>query len=224
MYRDLIVYDFETTNKNPHKCQATQLAGLAIDPRTFRLKGTFNSEIWAEMDDDKAIALGFDPTAEEALMKTRKTREMISAAPPLRGVWDKWCNFVNKHNWKGTSYFAPIRCGYNILQFDDIILNKMAKVLGPWDKDYHRNTLFNTAFKFDLMDNMWAWTEGDPSVKSISMDNLRIRMNLKSTMAHDALQDVKDTANIMIKMMKTHRAVYRNLDLEKAFADGLYIE
>lgn len=224
MYRDLIVYDFETTNKNPWKCQATQLAALAIDPRTFRLKGTFNSEIWAEMDDDKAIALGFDPTAEEALMKTRKTREMISAAPPLRGVWDKWCNFVNKHNWKGTSYFAPIRCGYNILQFDDIILNKMAKVLGPWDKDYHRNTLFNTAFKFDLMDNMWAWTEGDPSVKSISMDNLRIRMNLKSTMAHDALQDVKDTANIMIKMMKTHRAVYRNLDLEKAFADGLPIE
>jgi exonuclease I len=74
------------------------------------------------------------------------------------------------------------------------------------------------------MDNVWAWTEGDPSVKSISMDNLRIRMGLKSTMAHDALQDVKDTANIMIKFMKTHRAVYRNLDLEKAFAEGLYIE
>ncbi len=223
MYRDYVVYDFETTNKNPHKCQATQLAALALDPRTFRVKGSFNSEIWAEMDDEKAVALGFDPTAEEALIKTRKTREQISAAPPIRGVWDKFCNFVKKYNWKGTPFFAPIRCGYNIIQFDDIILNRIASVLGPYDNDYKRNTLFNSAFKFDLMDNVWAWTEGDPTVKSISMDNLRKRMLMKSDNAHDALQDVKDTANIMIKFMKTHRAVYRNLELEKAFADGLYV-
>ena len=52
------------------------------------------------------------------------------------------------------------------------------------------------------------------------MDNLRDRMGMSKDNAHDALQDVKDTANIMIKFMKTHRAVYRNLKIEKAFADG----
>ena len=53
---------------------------------------------------------------------------------------------------------------------------------------------------------------------------MRERMGLSSENAHDALQDVKDTANIMIKFMKTHRAVYRNLKIDKAFADGdLYV-
>lgn len=74
------------------------------------------------------------------------------------------------------------------------------------------------------MDNMFMWTEGDPSVKSISMDNLRERMGLSAENAHDALQDVKDTANIFIKMLKTHRAVYQNITLDKAFANGgLYV-
>lgn len=224
MYRDLVLFDFETTGLNAHKVQATQLAAIALDPRTFRVKGTFNSEIKCITDDALAVAAGFDPIAEQALIKTRKTREQLAAAPPIRAVWDKFCNFVNKYNWKGTPFTAPIPCGYNIMNYDTIILNRIAKSLGPWDDEYQRNKLFNSAFKIDVMDMLYLWTEGDPSVKSISMDNLRIRMNLKSTMAHDALQDVKDTANIMIKFMKTHRAVYRNLDLEKAFAEGLYIE
>ena len=71
-----------------------------------------------------------------------------------------------------------------------------------------------------MMDNYWMWTEGDPSIKSRSMDTIRDRMGMSKDNAHDALQDVKDTANLMIKFMKTHRAVYRNLKLEKAFADG----
>jgi exonuclease I len=64
------------------------------------------------------------------------------------------------------------------------------------------------------------WTEGDPTIKSISMDSMRERMGISKENAHDALQDVKDTANILIKFMKTHRTVYRNLKIEKAFADG----
>ena len=56
------------------------------------------------------------------------------------------------------------------------------------------------------------------------MDSLRDRMGLSKDNAHDALQDVKDTANIMIKFLKTHRAVYQNLKVEGAFANGdLYV-
>jgi exonuclease I len=75
------------------------------------------------------------------------------------------------------------------------------------------------------MDNVFAWTEGDPNVRSISMDSLRQRMGLSQENAHDALQDVKDSANIFIKLMKTHRAVYQNMNFDKAFADGnLYVK
>ena len=75
------------------------------------------------------------------------------------------------------------------------------------------------------MDNIFACTESDPSVKSISMDALRDRMGLSKENAHDALQDVKDSANIFIKLMKTHRAVYQNMNFDKAFANGeLYVK
>ena len=105
-----------------------------------------------------------------------------------------------------------------------IIVDRLCKAYGPYDKERQQQKLFNKIYKVDMMDNMFMWTEGDPSIKSISMDSLRDRMGLSKENAHDALQDVKDTANIMIKFMKTHRAVYRNLNIDKAFADGeLYV-
>lgn len=224
MKRDIVCYDFETGGRDPRTCQPTQIAAVAIDGRSLKPKGFFNSEIWAETDDEKAIAAGLGPIEEGALKVTGKTREEIAKAPKPKVVWAKFADFVNKYNWKGTQYFAPIPAGYNILGYDMIIVDRMCKLYGPWDEKKQKQKLFHQIYKIDMMDNMFMWTEGDPNVKSISMDNLRERMGLSSENAHDALQDVKDTANIMIKFMKTHRAVYRNLKIEKAFAEGVYIE
>jgi len=224
MNRDLIVFDWETGSRDAETCQVTQIAALALDPRNFRLKGTFNSEIWAFTNDDEARAEGLAPLEEDALRITRKTRENIAAAPKLKTVWPKFVQFVNKYNWKGTPFFAPIPAGYNINNFDLPIARRMCKKFGPWDKKDNKPTLFSSVYKIDVMDDMYLWTEADSNVKSISMKALRERFGMKSDDAHDALQDVKDTANIMIKLMKTRRIVYRNLDFEKAFADGLYIE
>ena len=222
--RDIIVFDFETGSRNPHKTQPTQLAALALDGRNFRLKGTFNSEIKPILNDEKAIEAGLDPIEDEALRITGKTRTELHKAPSLKSVWNKFTKFVDQHNWKGTQWFAPIPAGFNIVGFDMVIINRLCKQFGPYDEKANRQKLFNMIFKIDVMDNVFMWTEGDPSVKSISMDSLRERMGLSKDNAHDALQDVKDTANIMIKFMKTHRAVYQNLKIDKAFADGdLYV-
>ena len=223
-YRDYIVFDFETGSRNPRKTQPTQLAALALDGRNFKLKGSFNSEIRPVLDDEKAIEMGFDPLEDEALKITGKTREALAKAPMPKTVWKKFCNFVDQYNWKSTQFFAPIPAGFNIIGFDMIIVDRLCKAYGPYDKDRGQQKLLNKIYKVDMMDNMFMWTEGDPSIKSISMDSLRDRMGLSKENAHDALQDVKDTANIMIKFMKTHRAVYRNLKIDKAFADGeLYV-
>jgi DNA polymerase III epsilon subunit-like protein len=223
-YRDYIVFDFETGSRNPQKTQPTQIAALALDGRNFRLKGTFNSEIRPILDDDEAIAAGVDPLEEEALKITGKNRKALAKAPLPKTVWKKFENFVNQFNWKGTQFFAPIPAGFNIIGFDLIIANRMCEQYGSYDKERKQQKIFSKIYKVDMMDNMFMWTEGDPSIKSISMDSLRDRMGLSKENAHDALQDVKDTANIMIKFMKTHRAVYRNLKIDKAFADGeLYV-
>jgi DNA polymerase III epsilon subunit-like protein len=224
MHRDYICFDFETGGRDAHTCQPTQLAALALDGRNFRVKGEFNSEIWAETDDDKAIKAGLGPIEEGALKVTGKTREQISKAPKLKPVWKKFVNFVNKYNWKKTPFFAPVPAGFNILGYDMHIIRRICKELGPWDEKRQDQQLFSQIYKVDMMDNYYMWTEGDPTVKSRSMDAIRKRLGMSEENAHDALQDVKDTANIMIKFMKTHRAVYKNLKLDKAFADGeLYV-
>lgn len=222
--RDIIVFDFETGSRNPRKTQPTQLAAIALDGRNFKLKGTFNSEIKPIMNDEKAIEAGLDPVEDEALRITGKTRTQLHKAPSLKSVWSKFVKFVDQYNWKGTQWFAPIPAGFNIIGFDMVIINRLCEQYGPYDKERGQQKLFNKINKVDMMDNYYMWTEGDPSVKSRSMDAIRERMGMSTENAHDALQDVKDTANLMIKFMKTHRAVYQNLNIDKAFANGdLYV-
>lgn len=217
---DIIIFDFETGSRNPHRTQPTQLAALALDGRNLRLKGTFNSEIRPILDDQKAIEAGLDPLEEEALKITRKNRDTLAKAPLLKTVWKKFVAFVEQHNWQGTPFFSPIPAGFNIINFDMVIIDRLCREFGPYDEKSNRQKLFHQIYKVDLMDNLFMWTEGDPTIKSISMDSMRERMGISKENAHDALQDVKDTANILIKFMKTHRTVYRNLKIEKAFADG----
>jgi DNA polymerase III epsilon subunit-like protein len=218
--RDYIIFDFETGSRNPHRTQPTQIAAIALDGRTLQMKGQFNSEIKPIFDDEKAIAAGFDPIQDEALKITKKTREQLELAPSLKSVWNKFTKFVDQYNWKGEPFFNPIPVGFNILGFDMHIINRLCRDFGPWDKEREQQKLFSRVYKIDIMDNIFAWTESDPSVKSISMDSLRERMGLSLDNAHDALQDVKDEANIFIKLMKTHRAVYQNMNFDKAFANG----
>jgi DNA polymerase III epsilon subunit-like protein len=223
--RDYIIFDFETGSRNPHKTQPTQIAALAIDGRNLSVKGQFNSEIKPIFEDELAIAAGFDPIEDEALKITGKTREGLSTAPSLKSVWSKFTKFVDQYNWKGDSFYAPIPVGFNIIGFDLIIVNRLCREFGPWDKDKEHQKLFSKVYKVDIMDNVFLWTEGDPSVRSISMDSLRQRMGLSKENAHDALQDVKDEANIFIKLLKTHRSVYQNITFENAFANGgLYVK
>jgi DNA polymerase III epsilon subunit-like protein len=223
--RDYIVFDFETGSRNPHKTQPTQIAALALDGRNLAVKGSFNSEIKPILDDDKAIAAGVDPIEDGALKVTGKNREDLSKAPSLKSVWSKFTQFVDNYNWKKDAFYAPIPVGYNIIGFDMIIINRLCQQFGPWDDKRGEQKVFSKVRKVDLMDNIFMWTEGDPSIKSISMDSLRELMGLSKENAHDALQDVKDTANIFIKMLKTHRAVYQNIEFEKAFAKGnLYVK
>lgn len=221
---NIIVFDFETGGINPNTCQPTQLAAIALDPN-FKYLAEFNSEIWAETDDEKAIEKGLAPLEAGALKVTGKTREQIALAPKPKAVWTKFVAFVNKYNKGATGWTAPIPCGYNIINYDLPIINRLAKVFGPWDEAYQRNKLFHSTKKIDVFDDMAMWTESDPNIKSISMDNVRKRMGMSEDGAHDALQDVKDTANIMIKFMQTRRAIYKTLQIDNCFASGgLYIE
>ena len=223
-YRDIIVFDFETGSRNPLKTQPTQIAAIALHGRKLTLQpgGVFNSEIRPILDDEKATKAGVDPLEDEALQITGKTRAALAKAPLPKTVWKKFAEFCNKYNKRKTSYTAPIAAGYNIVGFDLPIVQRMCEAHGPTDGN-GRQKIFNPIFKIDLMDMIFSWTENNKDVKSLSMDYMREYMGFPQESkdnAHDALQDVKDTANILIKFLKFQRKISEKTKFEKAFADG----
>ena len=221
-YKDIIVFDFETGSRNPHKTQPVQIAAVAIHGRKLTIQpgGDFESLIRPELDDEKAIEMGVDPIEDEALAVNGKTREELAKAPSAKTVWKKFANFVNKYNWKKTPYFAPIPAGYNIIGFDLPIVQRLCEQHGPVDKKTGKQTLFNKIHKIDMLDTVWMWMENNPDIKSLSMDSMRDLLGMSKENAHDAMQDVKDTANLMIAFMKLHRRIAPKVKFEKAFADG----
>ena len=52
------------------------------------------------------------------------------------------------------------------------------------------------------------------------MDSMRDLLGVPKDNAHDALQDVKDTANLLIAFMKLYRKMSPKIKFEQAFADG----
>jgi DNA polymerase III epsilon subunit-like protein len=231
-YNTFIVFDLETSGRNPLKCQPTQIAAIALHSKKLTIEpgGIFNSEIQPIFDDEKAIAAGFDPVEEKALEVTRKTREQLLQAPPPKVVWPKFAEWVKKFNYKNSSYTAPIPCGYNINGFDMPIVQRMCELYGPLNKD-KKQDIFNNIFKIDMMDIVFMWTENNPDIKSRSLtsmvDYLGLSENNSESIsnAHDALQDVKNTANILIKFLNFHRKLAAKTKFEKAFSgQELYIK
>lgn len=195
---------------------------MALHPRklTVQPNGYFESKIRAINDDEKAVAAGFDPVEEKALEVTGRTRDDIATGPYPKTVWKKFEQFVNKFNFKGTPWHAPIASGYNINGYDMPIVNRMCKAFGSYNKEKGQQTLFNPIFTMDMMPHVYCWFEDNADVKGYSMDYLRDYFGIPKDNAHDALQDVKDTANILIKFLKMQRNLSKKIKFEQTFANG----
>ena len=217
------VIDLETGSADPLKCQVTQISAIILNPRSLKPEpgGIFNSEVLPILDDMKAMALGFDPLEDEALRITNKTRAGLAAAPPEKFVWEKFCQFIYKFNLSKSVYKAPIPCGFNINNFDLKIIDRLCTKYGPAG-------IFNEVSKIDLYDLFFFFTESDPSLENRKLGTMMTWLGMPEHLkegAHDALVDVKNAANILIKLLTFQRDIVRNNDYSKAFGGGkLYIE
>jgi DNA polymerase III epsilon subunit-like protein len=219
-YNDICVFDFETGSRNPHKTQPIQIAAVMIHGRRLSIQpdGYFESLI-KPLGDEKAIEAGLDPIEDEALAVNGKTRAEIARAPHPKTVWQKFTTFVEKFNYKKSSWTAPIAAGHNIENFDMIIAERLCQEHGPINKKRNEQGLFNPIHRMDLMRDVFMWTENNPQMRSVSMDSIRDWMGLSKENAHDALQDVKDTALVLIKFLKLYRRFAPKVQFEKALAN-----
>jgi exonuclease I len=69
----------------------------------------------------------------------------------------------------------------------------------------------------DAMNLIFYWFENNGDLKSYTLDSVRDYFGISKVGAHDALKDVKDTAEIIIRFMKLHRNLSQKIKFKNSF-------
>jgi DNA polymerase III epsilon subunit-like protein len=129
----------------------------------------------------------------------------VLLAPPLNVVWKQFSDYVKQYNYKKNSYTAPILAGYNVLNFDKVIVDRICKEFGQWEDERQNNTLFSSFRTLDLMDLVWYHFEDDNRVQNIKLTTICELVGIETPGAHQAIEDCKVTAQLITRFMNLIR-------------------
>ena len=117
---------------------------------------------------------------------------------------------------KKSQFSAPIAAGYNIYRFDLPIINRLSIKYGNTNKEKNTN-LFYPRDTVDILNLVFYWFEQNSELKSYTLDSLRDYLGISKEGAHDALKDIRDSAEILIRFMKLHRRVAGGVKFKDSF-------
>jgi len=224
-YNKICVFDFETDGSDPRECSPVQIAAIMVDP--INLDIIPNSE----------FNINFKPEVLESDDKYQYTTDILDFHSKVKGCskddvlnewrnypkqqqsWNMFVNYLDKYHSrssKKSQFSAPIAAGYNINRFDLKIIDRLSQKYGNTNKEKTSN-LFYPRDVVDVMNLVFYWFESNPDLKSYTMDSLREYFGIDKTGAHDAIKDVKDTADIMIRFMKLHRNLSSKVKFKNSF-------
>lgn len=212
-YKDFLIVDFETSSRLAQATQPVQVASIAIHGRKLEIKegSDFCSLIRPVFEEEECKKLNLDPLSDEAVAVHGKTKAMLESAPTLKSVWSNFTEYVNQYNFNKSSWNAPVMVGYNIRNFDSIIVDRICCkepwAYGPKDEKFNCQGLFHPIHSIDLLDLSFVFQENNKDVNSLSADNfLRKYLGAKDKgEAHDAMSDVILCAEYFCRMMRLIR-------------------
>lgn len=225
----ICVFDLETDGSNPDVCSPVQIAAIMLDP--YKLEVIHDSE----------FNINLKPTIlEEQPSYIYDDSDVLDFHAKVRGcdknkILEDWRSYQNQNNgWKmfvsyleqyhirsdkKSCFTAPIAAGYNINRFDLRIIDRLSIKYNNLNKE-GRSSLFYPRDVIDLMNVVFYWFEGNSELKNYTLDNLRDYLGMSKEGSHDALNDVKATADILIRFMKLHRNVSQKVKFRNAFASN----
>lgn len=210
----IIVYDFETGDKDPSVTEPIEIAAIVLDRDTLEEIGSFESMCRPE---DLSIIV------PRALEVNKKTMEQVEAAPPLKKVWTEFVEFCVSHKQGHQKWGFPIQAGHNILNFDSIITDRMNARYGVerFTND-HRYRMFHPQYIIDTFQSTFFWYEGTEAhlrPESFSLDNIRNFAGMRTDDAHSAFPDVRDTAKWMKAFLKMNRNLSQKIKFQGVFSE-----
>lgn len=229
-FQKFCVFDMETDGSNPDLCSPIQIAAVIVDPLKLEIvdNSEFNISMKPELLEQNK---DYDYSDSDILDFHAKVRSCSKA-----DILESWQNFQSQENgWKmfvsylemyhtrtngkKSCFSAPIAAGYNINRFDLRIVERLSKKYNNLNKE-GKSSLFYPRDVVDVMNVLFYWFEYNNELKNYTLDNLRDYLGISKEGAHDALKDVKDTANIMIRFLKLHRNLGNKVKFKGSFANA----
>jgi DNA polymerase III epsilon subunit-like protein len=224
-YNKICIFDFETDGSDPRECSPVQIAAIMVDPINLDIipNSEFNINFKPEvLESDDEYQYTTDILDFHSKVKGCSKDDVLNEwrnYPKQQQSWNMFVNYLDKYHSrssKKSQFSAPIAAGYNINRFDLKIIDRLSQKYGNVNKEKTSN-LFYPRDVVDVMNLVFYWFESNPDLKSYTMDSLREYFGIDKTGAHDAIKDVKDTADIMIRFMKLHRNLSSKVKFKNSF-------
>jgi DNA polymerase III epsilon subunit-like protein len=225
-YNKICVFDFETDGSDPTVCSPVQIAAVMIDPIHLEIidGSEFNINFKPEvLENNDSYKYETDILDFHSKVKGCSQDEILKSwyqYPKQDHAWKLFVNYLDKYHTrssKKSQFSAPIAAGYNIYRFDLPIVDRLSKKYGNVNKE-NRTDIFFPRDVVDAMNLVFYWFEHNNDLKSYTLDTLRDYFGIDKDGAHDAIKDVKDTAEIIIRFMKLHRNLGQKIKFKNAFA------
>jgi DNA polymerase III epsilon subunit-like protein len=217
----------ETDGVDPDSCSPVQIAAVIVDPLRLEIipDSEFNVSIKPEkLEADSNYAYSDSDILEFHAKVRGSSKEdvlkMWHSYTPQQQSWKLFLSYLEKYHIrsdKKSCFTAPIAAGYNINRFDLRIIERLSKKYNNLNKE-GRSSLFYPRDVVDVMNVIFYWFEANNELKSYSLDNLRDYLGISKEGAHDALKDVRDTADILIRFLRLHRNLGKKVKFRGSFA------
>lgn len=224
-YNKICVFDFETDGSDPRVCSPVQIAAVMIDPIKLEImpQSEFNINFKPEViEQNENYEYQTDILDFHAKVKGCSKDQVLSEwkqYPKQSHAWELFVNYLDKYHTrasKKSQFSAPIAAGYNIYRFDLPIVDRLSVKYNNTNKE-GKNALFFPRDVIDCINLVFYWFEHNNDLKSYSLDTIREYFGIDKDGAHDAIKDVKDTAEIIIRFMRLHRSLSSKIKFKNSF-------
>lgn len=227
-FQKICVFDLETDGVNPDLCSPVQIAAVMIDPNRLEIikDSEFNINLKPSIIEDNPEYAYDDSDVLDFHAKVRGC-DKNSILESWRGYqkqehgWKMFVSYLEMYHTrsdKKSCFTAPIAAGYNINRFDLKIIDRLSIQYKTVNKE-GRNNLFYPRDVIDLMNIMFYWFEGNNQLKNYTLDHVREYFGLTSDNAHDALKDVQDTAELLMRFMRLFRNLSKKIKFQGSFTN-----
>lgn len=230
MKNKICVFDFETDGINTDECSPVQIAAIIVDPYNLSIvkDSEFNIMVKPEkLENDKDYKYE-DSDILEFHAKVRDTSqdkilESWNNAMSQQQAWSMFSQYLEIYHLSNRSkksmFSAPVASGYNILRFDMKIVERFSRKYGYVNNE-NGSSLFYPRDTLDMMNLLFYWFESNSDIKNLTLDNIRDYMGISKAGAHDALKDVKDCAELVVRFLRLHRNLSKKIKFKNSFMEN----